>query len=66
MKVDINEVRAAIRERNRINSIPLELMELYDGEKKTKINPQLIEDWKFMGLNNIDFIKAYFIKDKAL
>jgi hypothetical protein len=64
MKVDINEVRAALKERQRINGIPLELLELYEGDRKIDIEQKKIDEFKFFGLNNIDFIRIYFLDEK--
>jgi hypothetical protein len=39
-----------------INSTPLEDIELYRNNEKIEIDPEMIEEWKFIGLSNMYFI----------
>ena len=56
MRVDIEYVMHLIEERNKINSLNLEEVEFYFGDKKLDIPEEVIEEFMFTGLNNTDFI----------
>lgn len=56
MKVDINDVRVLHAGLHAINKIPLEELEFYDGDKPIPISANDLEEWRFTGLNNVDFI----------
>ena len=59
MKIDVQDVFNALDERYRINMPELsELVFMHDG-KVCKISEKVIDDWKFTGLSNVDFIKNY-------
>ena len=55
-RVDIEYVMYLIEERNKINSLNLEEIEFYFGNKKLDIPEEVIEEFMFTGLNNTDFI----------
>ncbi|MDE1971269.1 MAG: hypothetical protein KGI50_06885 [Patescibacteria group bacterium] len=57
MIVDIQHVKSLQEELARINSIPLEELELYDGDTRIIVSPEILDDWKFIGLSNITFIE---------
>ncbi len=56
MRIDIEDVYEIQKERSRINSIPLEDMELYLDGERIEISEEKISEWKFIGLNNYYFI----------
>jgi len=59
MKIDVKDVFNALDERHRMNMPDLsELVFMHDG-RVCKIPEKVIDDWKFTGLSNIDFIRNY-------
>lgn len=55
-RVDVETVMRIYEERRAINSIPLEEVEWYKDGKPMEIRPGAVEDFKFTGLSNTDFI----------
>jgi len=56
MIVNYDEVVRLIKMRFAINRCPLEEIEwVRDDGTKIEVNPKLIQEWKFIGLSNIDF-----------
>lgn len=66
MQIDINEVIRHIEWRKGINSIPLEKIEWIKDGQKIQISQEVIDNWKFTGLNNIDFINTGAYLEKNL
>lgn len=56
MRVDIERAKAIQKERMEINSVELEELEIYKNGKRVSIDDGVIEEFKFTGLNNMDFI----------
>lgn len=65
MRVDISEFEKMLNYRNEINKCDLSEIEVYgkDG-KKIEITNEMIDEWRFIGLNNTDFIKEHFINKR--
>ncbi len=61
-KISIEFIKRLHRHRSLINSEDLENIEFYEKGKKVDIDPKLIEEFKFTGLNNIDFIVSGYYK----
>lgn len=61
MRVDYEEISKMAERRGEINRTPLEEIVWYRDGKEIPINPKWIEEWKFTGLNHVDFIM--FIDD---
>lgn len=57
MKVDVRRVLALKTELALINSVPLERVQFYDGNKELSISAADLEDWNFIGLNNTSFVE---------
>jgi len=66
MRVDVEHVLKMQAERFRINSLNLKEIEWYEDGKKIEISPELIEEFLFTGLCNIDFITTESFKKKNL
>ena len=64
--VDINYVKYLINELDRLNNFDLSKIDFYDGSKKLTINDSLINDFKFIGLLNEDFISMDFINKEII
>jgi hypothetical protein len=62
MKVDINYLRLLKQEINKINKVSLKQIEWFDGIKKIEIDDKILEEFKFTGLANEDFILSDFYK----
>lgn len=64
IEVDLSIVRFILKERKRINKAPLERLVFRD--RATTFTPGIDEvtDWKFTGLNNLDFIDFNILRKK--
>lgn len=61
--ISLYEIKTMLKQINEINKTPLEdITFLNKNGKPIKINNKIIADFKFIGLNNIDFIKSGFYK----
>jgi hypothetical protein len=56
MKVDIEQVKAYRKYLSEVNDIPLEELQLFENGVQIEINPAIAEEWRFVGLCNVDFI----------
>lgn len=55
VRIDVEEIKALQRRRREINDIEIDDIDFYSGGKKVVIPKSSIEEWRFVGLNNIDF-----------
>jgi hypothetical protein len=62
MKVNIEHIKYLKSEQRKINKIPLESIKFYEKGKLLKIDKSLVNEFKFTGLANIDFIMTDFYK----
>ena len=62
MRVDIEYIKHIQKERARINKVELEDIEFFEGGEKVDISQKIIDDFKFCGLNNTDFILTDYYK----
>ena len=59
----IEKLESAIELIRLFNSLSFErVLELLKEECGLEFSNEVIEDWKFIGLNNVDFIKIYKMK----
>ena len=63
MRVDVEYVKKLQDERMKINNQSFENIEWYEGGKRLNIDKSIIDDFKFTGLNNTDFIISEFYKE---
>ncbi len=63
MKINIEVIEYIQKVRCLINSISLDKIEFYKDGKKLEFDSKIIDDFKFTGLNNIDFILTGYYKD---
>ncbi len=63
MEVSVEYIRFLQGERDKINKAALEDIDFYEKRMKLNISPKKINDFKFVGLNNVDFILADFYKE---
>ena len=62
MKVAVEYIQWLIDERAKINRLDLEELEFYENGMRVDIDKQIVRDFTFTGLNNIDFISSGFYK----
>ena len=64
MKVYLTEIISLENYKRFVNSLDLEKITLIDGQdKELYIDPIKVNEWKYMGLNNIDFFNMYYTED---
>jgi hypothetical protein len=66
MKVNINRVKEILEELAMINREDIENLTFIENNIELQIPPERIKAFKFIGLNNTDFIKSDFYKDEEL
>jgi len=64
MRVYVEEVQKMMEYRKSINDQDLKDIEWYAGGVKIEIGDKEIEEFKFTGLNNLDFMTMDFYKDE--
>ena len=57
MRVDVERVRAIRAELKAINDQDLASIEFYEDGKKLEFDATEIEDWKYTGLSNVNFLE---------
>ena len=62
MEININEVRNLRKRLREINSLDLEKCKFIENGKEIKVPKEIIKQFKFIGLNNADFIMTNFYK----
>ena len=65
MKVTVEYIRWLQAERANINKTPLDEIDFYENGKRLIISSKIIDDFKFIGLTNIDFILTEYYKETA-
>lgn len=65
MKINIEEILELQDRRAKINNALLSEIEFYENGIKIEIDPEVLEEWKFIGLNNTDFIIMDAYKNKT-
>lgn len=63
MKVNIERIKELRAELNEINSVDIEDIEFYENGEKVDVPQEHINNWRFIGLNNIEFITTEFYLD---
>ena len=62
MKIDVGYVRRLREELDFINKLNLQQIEWYENGQKVEIDPKVLEEFKFVGLSNENFITMEFYK----
>lgn len=60
MRVDIEHVKEWAKFRKNVNGVNFSELEFYENGKKLDIAPELLEEFRFMGLSNLSFITDEF------
>lgn len=63
MRVDIEYVKLLYQQMDIINRENLKNIEWYENGIKLNIDPELLEEWKFIGLSNVYFILNGFYRN---
>lgn len=66
MQIAIEYIKWLIEERAKINRIPLEDIEFFENGVKLDISKEVISEFNFTGLNNIDFITTDRYRDEKV
>lgn len=61
MKVSVEELVDIKEIIKRVDSTPLEELEIYKNGKRLEVSPETIDNWKFIGLSNFHLI-TYYLK----
>lgn len=64
LTLDIDELKKALSLIARINMLDIADITFVEGEEELDIPKKVVEEFKFTGLNNIDFIKTEYYKEK--
>jgi hypothetical protein len=62
MKVNVEKLLKLKQELAEINSADLADIEFYENGKLLDISAEIISEWEFIGMNNVDFITTGFYK----
>lgn len=62
-RVDVEYVRELLAHLAEIDAIPLDQMDLFENSQKVELTPEVIEDWRFVGMSNRAFIEMEFWKN---
>ena len=60
MRVDIEEVLRIDKERIAINKHHFDDIEFYKDGERINIPAEILKEWKYVGLNNMEFITCGF------
>jgi len=64
MRINLEDIRKNVEQRREWNSARLDRIEFYEDGVQLDIPIELIDEFEFTGLNNIDFITTGFYLQK--
>ena len=59
MRVNVEDVLDILEKKKKINDLDFSSIEFYRGNMKVIIPPEVLDDWMFTGLNNINFFEFF-------
>ena len=62
MRIDIERIKKLKAELSEFNKMPLDKIRFYENGERVYIDPKIIKDFEFTGLNNVDFVMTNFYK----
>lgn len=65
MKVAVEYIKWLDEERAKINRVPLDEITFFENGEVVEVDPEVLEDFKFTGLVNTDFILTDCYKDRT-
>lgn len=63
-QIDLNDVRLLLRLKELINGDSLDNIEWYDSGVPVNVSYDDIDEWKFVGLSNLDFATVKLLKQE--
>jgi predicted ATP-grasp superfamily ATP-dependent carboligase len=63
LKILIEDIIKYQQFKESINNTPLEDIEFIENFQTIKVSPEVIKEWEYVGLSNIDFILSRCYKD---
>lgn len=61
--IDVEDVLDIDKRRKAFNLLTLEDIEFYEKGVKISIDPEILPNFRFMGLSNLDFITSGYYKE---
>jgi hypothetical protein len=58
MKINVEEIIEQERRRREINRLELSEIEWFKDGVKLEVDPEDIEEWRFIGLSNVQFVTS--------
>lgn len=62
MKIKVERIRELLHELEEFNKLSLKDIELTEDDKVIPLSAELLEEWKFVGLNNSSFVEFEYWK----
>jgi hypothetical protein len=59
-KINVEDIEEMNRKRKEFNDIPIEDIEFYEKGVKLDIPKEVIDEWRFIGLINTDFVRERY------
>lgn len=59
-RVNIEDVREFLRLKKLINTAQIVDVDFYEVDVKLPVAQEILEDFKYSGLNNTDFVRSFF------
>jgi hypothetical protein len=56
MRIDVERIIALKAELAAMNAVKLDKWELYENGERVDISEAAIEEWRWIGLNNVEFV----------
>lgn len=63
IRVDVDYLKYLFDNINEINKVPFNEIDWIENGEIVEIDPKLKDTWKYIGLNNTDFIRYGYYKD---
>jgi hypothetical protein len=64
--IDIDRIKAIYMEIRVFREADLKDIEFFENGEPVKVNPKLIEEWKYTGLSNLEFVMLGVYKQDQL
>jgi len=63
MIVDLSYLQGVLKYRKMVNDEPLDKITWIKNGKEVVIDKASLDEWKFIGLNNVTFAEEYLLED---
>ena len=63
MRVDIERIIELDEERKKINGLQISDIEFHKEGKRIHFEKRLLDDWRFIGMSNVDFITTGYFEE---